>query len=46
MGEERLKNLAILSIEKELVCKLSLEQVLDKFSCNKRRISLWASLYI
>ena len=40
MGEERLNNLAILSIEKELVCKLSLEQVVDNFSCKERRIAL------
>ncbi len=42
MGDERLSNLAILSIEKEISAKIKLDEVVDEFSGldNNRSITL------
>lgn len=37
MSDDRLTNLALLTIEKDLTTKLSLEDVVDKFSSSDRR---------
>ena len=40
MTDERLTNLALLTIEKDLTMILSLEDVMDKFSGSDRRVIL------
>jgi hypothetical protein len=40
MSDERLTNLALLTIEKDLTVTLSLEDVIDKFSSSDRRVIL------
>ena len=37
MSDDRLTNLALLTIEKDLTMKLSLEDIVDKFSSSDRR---------
>ena len=43
MSEQRLDNLAILSIEKELACKLSLDEVVNKFAAQDKNSRIMLS---